>query len=152
MFKPHVTVANLVHVKGKFLIIEEIVNNKLVWNQPAVHLEADETIFAAASRELYEETGLNAQPQQLIRIHQWIAPDGCAFLRFLFLIELDERPDTAPQDEYIHQCLWLTADEILSSPCLRLPLVAESIRCFMGQKFFPLTLIEVYQFHTSKRD
>ena len=49
LFKPHVTVANLVHVKGKFLIIEEIVNNKLVWNQPAGHLEADETIFAAAN-------------------------------------------------------------------------------------------------------
>ncbi|HGJ5876218.1 MAG TPA: NUDIX domain-containing protein [Arsenophonus sp.] len=152
MFKPHVTVANLVHVKSKFLIVEEIVNNNLVWNQPAGHLKADETIFAAASRELYEETGLNAQPQQLIKIHQWTAPDGYAFLRFLFLIELDEIPDTAPQDDDIHQCLWLTADEILSSTCLRSPLVAESLRCFTGQKFFPLTLIEAYQFHTSKRD
>lgn len=148
MFKPHITVANVVHVKGKFLIVEEIINNKSVWNQPVGHLEANETIFAAASRELYEETGINALPQQLIKIHQWIAPDGCAFLRFLFLIELDEMPKTSPQDNDIHQCLWLTADEILSSPCLRSPLVAESIRCFISREFFPLTLIDPYQFHT----
>lgn len=64
MFKPHVTVANVVHVNGNFLIVEEIINNKSVWNQPAGHLEANETILAAASRELYEETGINALPQQ----------------------------------------------------------------------------------------
>lgn len=144
LFKPHVTVANVVHVNGKFLIVEEIINNKTLWNQPAGHLEANETIFAAASRELYEETGISALPQQLIKIHQWTAPDGCAFLRFLFLIELDEMPKTSPQDNDIHQCLWLSADEILSSSCLRSPLVAESIRCFMSRKFFPLALIDAY--------
>ncbi|MFS1539957.1 MAG: NUDIX domain-containing protein [Candidatus Phlomobacter fragariae] len=147
MFKQHVTVANVVHIKGKLLIVKEIINNKSVWNQPVGHLEANETIFAAASRKLYEETGINALPQQLIKIHQWIALDGGAFLRFLFLIELDEIPETAPQDNDIHQCLWLTANEILSSPCLRSPLVAESIRCFMPRKFFPLTLIDAYRFH-----
>ena len=58
MFKPHVTVACVVHAQGKFLVVEETINGKALWNQPAGHLEADETLVEAARRELWEETGL----------------------------------------------------------------------------------------------
>ena len=75
MFKPHVTVACVVHAEGKFLVVEETINGKALWNQPAGHLEADETLVEAAARELWEETGISAQPQHFIRMHQWIAPD-----------------------------------------------------------------------------
>ncbi len=44
MFKPHVTVACVVHAEGKFLVVEETINGKALWNQPAGHLEADETL------------------------------------------------------------------------------------------------------------
>ena len=57
MFKPHVTVACVVHAEGKFLVVEETINGKALWNQPAGHLEADETLVEAAARELWEETG-----------------------------------------------------------------------------------------------
>ena len=65
MFKPHVTVACVVHAEGKFLVVEETINGKALWNQPAGHLEADETLVEAAARELWEETGISAQPQHL---------------------------------------------------------------------------------------
>ena len=74
MFKPHVTVACIVHAEDKFLVVEETINGKALWNQPAGHLEADETLVQAAARELWEETGIHAQPQHFIRMHQWIAP------------------------------------------------------------------------------
>jgi 8-oxo-dGTP pyrophosphatase MutT (NUDIX family) len=74
MFKPHVTVACVVHAQGKFLVVEETINGKALWNQPAGHLEADETLVEAARRELWEETGIHADPQHFIRLHQWIAP------------------------------------------------------------------------------
>ncbi len=48
MFKPHVTVACVVHAEGKFLVVEETINGKALWNQPAGHLEADETLVEAA--------------------------------------------------------------------------------------------------------
>ena len=70
MFKPHVTVACVVHAEGKFLVVEETINGKALWNQPAGHLEADETLVEAAARELWEETGISAQPQHFIRMHQ----------------------------------------------------------------------------------
>ncbi|HDJ1438883.1 TPA: NUDIX hydrolase [Serratia rubidaea] len=141
MFKPHVTVANVVHAAGKFLIVEETVNHKTLWNQPAGHLEADETLLQAAERELWEETGIRAAPQSFLKMHQWIAPDGTPFLRFCFVVELPEIAPTAPQDSDIDRCLWLSADEILHAPNLRSPLVAESLRCYRQPERYPLSLI-----------
>lgn len=88
MFKPHVTVACIVHAEDKFLVVEETINGKALWNQPAGHLEADETTVQAAARELWEETGIKAQPQHFIRMHQWIAPDKTPFYVFCFLSSL----------------------------------------------------------------
>lgn len=103
MFKPHVTVACVVHAQGKFLVVEESINGKALWNQPAGHLEANETLLQAAKRELWEETGIHAEPQHFIRLHQWIAPDSTPFLRFLFAVELSEMCATEPQDDDIDQ-------------------------------------------------
>ncbi|WP_318364898.1 NUDIX hydrolase [Enterobacter sp.] len=141
MFKPHVTVACVVHAQGKFLVVEEKVRGKATWNQPAGHLEADETLVQAAKRELYEETGIVADPQHFIRMHQWIAPDRTPFLRFLFAIELDTLCATEPHDRDIDRCLWVSADEILNADNLRSPLVAESIRSWQSGQRHPLALI-----------
>ena len=126
MFKPHVTVACVVHAEGKFLVVEETINGKALWNQPAGHLEADETLVEAAARELWEETGISAQPQHFIRMHQWIAPDKTPFLR---------------HDSDIDCCRWVSAEEILQASNLRSPLVAESIRCYQSGQRYPLEMI-----------
>jgi len=141
MFKPHVTVACVVHAQGKFLVVEETINDKALWNQPAGHLEANETLVQAAARELWEETGIDAIPQHFIRMHQWIAPDNTPFLRFLFAIELNETCATWPNDGDIDRCLWVTAEEVLTASNLRSPLVAESIRCYQSGQRYPLALI-----------
>ncbi|MGR4048648.1 NUDIX hydrolase [Kosakonia cowanii] len=141
MFKPHVTVACVVHAQGKFLVVEETIRDNVLWNQPAGHLEADETLVQAAKRELWEETGIDAAPQHFIRMHQWIAPDSTPFLRFLFAIELNEMCATEPHDSDIDRCLWVTAEEILTASNLRSPLVAESIRSYQSGQRLPLETI-----------
>lgn len=141
MFKPHVTVACVVHAAGKFLIVEETINRKALWNQPAGHLEADETLVQAAERELWEETGIRATPQSFLRLHQWIAPDRTPFLRFCFVIELERQLPTEPHDSDIDLCLWLSAEEILQAPNLRSALVAESIRSYQQPERYPLSLV-----------
>ncbi|AGQ30744.1 NUDIX hydrolase [Serratia liquefaciens] len=144
MFKPHVTVACVVHAAGKFLIVEETINNKALWNQPAGHLEADETLVQAAERELWEETGIRATPQSFLKLHQWIAPDNTPFLRFCFVIELEQQLPTEPHDSDIDRCLWLSADEILQARNLRSALVAESLRCYQQPERYPLSLVSSY--------
>ncbi|GKW11639.1 MULTISPECIES: NUDIX hydrolase [Pectobacterium] len=144
MFKPHVTVACVVQAENHFLVVEELINDKLLWNQPAGHLEADETLIQAASRELWEETGIQATPQNFLRLHQWIAPDNTPFLRFCFALDLPTRVDTQPHDSDIECCRWVTAEEILHSRHLRSPLVAESIRCYQQPERYPLALLGAF--------
>ena len=114
MFKPHVTVACVVHAAGKFLVVEETINGK---------------------------TGIRATPQSFLRMHQWIAPDRTPFLRFCFVIELEQPLPTEPQDDDIDCCLWLTAEQILEAENLRSPLVAETIRCYQQPERYPLSLV-----------
>ena len=53
---PHVTVATVVEKDGKFLFVEEYTEgvSHTVFNQPAGHVESDETIIQAALRETWK--------------------------------------------------------------------------------------------------
>ena len=52
IWKPHVTVAAVIERDGRFLLVEEYADGQeLVYNQPAGHLDARETLAAAAIRE-----------------------------------------------------------------------------------------------------
>ena len=55
-WNPEVTVAAIVEVDGRFLMVEERAAGNLVLNQPAGHLEDRETLVEAAVRETREET------------------------------------------------------------------------------------------------
>ncbi|WP_058909729.1 NUDIX hydrolase [Entomohabitans teleogrylli] len=144
MFKPHVTVACIVQAQNQFLVVEETINGKALWNQPAGHLEADETLLQAARRELWEETGIEAQPQHFLQLHQWIAPDNTPFLRFLFAIDLRSPLPTSPHDSDIDRCLWLAPQDIMTAANLRSPLVAESVRCYLAGERYPLSLLSAF--------
>lgn len=124
MFKPHVTVACVVHAEGKFLVVEETINGKALWNQPAGHLEADETLVEAAARELWEETA--SQPQHFICMHQWIARIKTPFLRFLLPLSLSKyaRPSLRQRYRLLPLSCRRNFTGVKSGP----PLVAESIR------------------------
>ncbi|MFV9685978.1 NUDIX domain-containing protein [Pantoea sp. ARC607] len=153
MFKPHVTVACLVQAEGELLVVEETINGRATWNQPAGHLEADETVQEAAARELYEETGIAAQMHYFIGIHQWIAPDSTPFVRFLFGVDLAEKAPAQPHDSDIDCCWWLPPAQILTASNLRSPLVAESVRLWQQGIRYPLHLVSPFQwpFHEGAR-
>lgn len=57
-WKPHATVAVVVEDdQGRFLLVEEVSGGKVVFNQPAGHIEENEAILDAVRRETLEETG-----------------------------------------------------------------------------------------------
>ncbi len=144
MFSPHITVACLVHAEGKLLVVEERINGLPTLNQPAGHLEAGETLSEAVSRELYEETGLQAEPHYFLGVQQWIAPDKTPFIRFLFGLDLAFCAETAPQDSDIDRCYWLTPEAVISAGNLRSPLVAESVRLWQQPERYPLSLVSAF--------
>ena len=62
-WKPHATVAVVVEDdQGRFLLVEEVSGGKVVFNQPAGHIEENEAILDAVRRETMEETGWEIEP------------------------------------------------------------------------------------------
>src|SRR5882757_9414343 len=85
VWKPDVTVAAIAEREGRFLLIEEHVGNRLVINQPAGHLEANESLAAAVIRETLEETAWSFVPDAISGIYLWPHPDrNLTFLRVTF--------------------------------------------------------------------
>jgi len=56
VWKPHVTVAAIVEQDGRFLLVEEMVEGRRCFNQPAGHWDPGETLLDAVVRETLEET------------------------------------------------------------------------------------------------
>ncbi len=143
-FKPNTTVAVVVSCQDKFLLVEEIENGKTVYNQPAGHLEANENLITAAQRELTEETGVSLAPEYCSGIYYFHRPElNLYFLRFCFVIELDEFCVSNPQDKEIIATHWFTLSEIKAlGDSLRSPMVLECIEDYIiGQKI-PLSSIK----------
>lgn len=112
-FKPNTTVAAVIHCQGKFLLVEEIEHGQHVFNQPAGHIEAGESLLAACQREVLEETGLTLSPDYISGIYYFHRPDlSLYFLRFCFVIELEQWLTATPQDDEIIACHWLTLAQI----------------------------------------
>lgn len=148
MYKPNVTLACVVHCKGKFLFVEEIEYGKRTLNQPAGHLEQNESLLEGASRELFEETGIRADITSLIKIYQWRSPQTQTdYLRFLFAVELDDWFEPCPQDADITQAMWLTLEEFhhyiqQDGQCERSPLVIQSVQDYLSGQRYPLALLQ----------
>lgn len=144
MFKPNTTVALIVKCEDKFLIVEETEFGKQVINQPAGHLEKDESLIDAAKRELLEETGIEAEPQALVGIYQSEVTDkNIQYLRFCFLIELDGScPITAPQDSDIDAAIWLTWPEIQAQASRhRSHMVSICVQDYLAGRRYPLDIL-----------
>lgn len=142
-YRPYTTVACVIEAQGRFLIVEELINGELKYNQPAGHIEADESLVDACIREVKEETGLSIQPQGLVGIYQYRASDTLAFVRYTFFIKLDKVLVSKPEDTAINALKWLDVDEIdkLNSHH-RSPLVLKSIKDYLTGKHYPLTIID----------
>ncbi len=136
-FKPNATVAAVIVYDNKYLLVEEVDNGVTVYNQPAGHLEAKENLIDAVQREVKEETGLALSPEYLSGIYYYHRPFNhnnidLYFLRFCFVIELEEMPETRPEDDEIVACHWFTFDEIKALQSqLRSPMVLECIEDYL---------------------
>ncbi len=139
-WQPDVTVATVVVRDGRLLMVEERVRGALVLNQPAGHLEPDESLLEAARRETLEETSWEVTLTAFIGAYQWKAPaDGRHFLRLAFAAEPLHHHAERALDEGIVQAMWLTPAELAAeNERHRSPLVWRAVEDFLSGQRFPL--------------
>ena len=125
---PHVTVATVIEQDGRFLLVEEMTDDGPRFNQPAGHLERDESLLAAAVRETLEETAYSVELTHLIGIYRWDHPiRDLAYLRFAFSGRILAHDPGRQLDRGILRAVWLTPAEIRAQAARhRSPLV---LRC-----------------------
>lgn len=145
-WQPDVTVATVVVDGGRLLLIEETVRGRLVLNQPAGHLEPDETLLEAALRETREESGWEVRLTAFIGAYQWRVPDtedgpGRHYLRFAFAAEPVRHDPDQPLDEGVQRALWMTPAELREARDRhRSPLVWQAVADFLAGQRHPLQL------------
>ncbi|MGH8040421.1 MAG: NUDIX hydrolase [Rudaea sp.] len=137
LWRPDVTVACIVPRGDRFLLVEEDVRGERVLNQPAGHLEPNESLPTAALRETREETGWDVRLTALVGIYQWANADG-AFLRFTFAAQPLRHDPARTLDAGIIRTLWMTRTEIAASQRLRSPMVLRGVEDFLAGQHVPL--------------
>jgi len=144
MWLPHVTVAAICEKNGQFLVVEEHSDslNRLVINQPAGHLEQNESLIEAVQREALEETCYPFTPTYLVGIYRSVSPSGRTYIRFTFAGEVGELDSTLQRDPDILACHWLSASDIQNHGSLRSELVISSLNDYLNGARYPLELIQ----------
>ena len=142
-WQPDVTVATLVVRDGRLLMVEERVRGELVLNQPAGHLEPDETLIDAAKRETLEETGWEVDPIAFVGAYQWKSPDtGRHYLRMAFEAAARHHHADRALDDGIERALWMAPDELLAArERHRSPLVWRVVEDYLAGRRYPLAAL-----------
>lgn len=131
---PDITVAAVTETDGRFLVVEERINRRLVFNQPAGHVESGETLLDAVVRETREETAWGFQPKALIGVYLWRNPSsGRSTMRFAFTGTVADHDAKQPLDRGIVCTHWLSRTDLLErEQRLRSPLVLRCIEDYLG--------------------
>jgi ADP-ribose pyrophosphatase YjhB (NUDIX family) len=142
-WSPHVTVAAVTERDGRFLLVEERIEDGLRINQPAGHLEDGEGLDKAVVRETREETGRVFTPQGLVGVYRWRNRHNAeTFLRFAFYGEVSERDPDRDLDPDISRCLWLSPRSLAAQRSrLRSPLVWICIQDYLRGQRYPVEVL-----------
>ena len=150
IWKPAVTVAAIIARNNgnlqQFFMIEEQTPEGVRINQPAGHLDPDETLEQAVVRETLEETAHDFIPVALIGTYlsrYTSAATGAqsTYLRIAFSGDLGKRHERA-LDHGILRTLWMSYDELKASePRHRSPLVMQCVDDYLLGKHAPLSFL-----------
>lgn len=140
IWKPHVTVAAICERDNRFLLVRERIEGRLVFNQPAGHLDPGESLEQAVIRETREETAFEFVPRQLVGIYRYIADQNSdkTYLRFAFAGAVGQQHNQALDDEIV-STQWMSLDEIhRTRDQHRSPMVLRCILDYLHRPAYPL--------------
>jgi len=142
---PHLTVACVIYKDDQFLLVEETKFGKAVFNQPAGHVEAGETLIEACIRETLEETGYLVEPTALLGFYRYFAKaNQTHYMRCTIIAKVIEK-QTDQLDPDINAIHWLNLDQINTlnqQQALRSPLVLSNIKDYLAGRTFDIKAID----------
>jgi 8-oxo-dGTP pyrophosphatase MutT (NUDIX family) len=143
IWKPHATVAAIIERDRKFLVVEELINGKRLFNQPAGHLDPDESLLEAVVRETREETAWQFTADAVTGIYLWKHPDnGESYLRIAFCGQCYGHDPEQKLDDGILQATWMSRDELVGQKQnMRSPMVIDCIDDYIAGKRYPLDIL-----------
>ncbi|MDH5471296.1 MAG: NUDIX hydrolase [Gammaproteobacteria bacterium] len=143
IWKPHATVAAIIERDNHFLVVEEKSDGQIVFNQPAGHLDPDESFLDAVIRETREETAWRLHPEAITGLYRWKQPEtNRTFVRVAFCGHCDDHRPDQKLDKGILRAVWMTRDELIAQPDkLRSPMVIRCIDDYLSGKRYPIDLL-----------
>lgn len=146
VWKPSVTVAAIIERNGRFLLVEEETSDGIRFNQPAGHLDPNESLIDAVARETMEEAAHDFSPTALVGMYMSRYKSSrtgqvVTYLRFAFSGDLGREHDR-PLDHGILRTVWMTREEMLAcEEKHRSPLVLRCVDDYLAGKRVPLSVI-----------
>jgi len=151
-WKPSVTVAAIIERRGSdneslFLLVEEHTPEGLKINNPAGHLDPEESPQQGVIREVLEETACVFTPDRLVgiylsRFQRPATGEDVTFVRFAYGGTVGEPDPSRSLDEGIVRTLWMTLPEIRASRARhRSPHVLGCIEDYCAGRRYPLEVV-----------
>lgn len=140
---PHVTVATIIERDNRYLMVYEEADGNKVYNQPAGHLDPNETLQEAAIRETLEETGWTVALTGVVGVNLYTAPsNGITYFRTTFIASALSHDTQRPLDTGIIEAVWLSYEELVArKDQLRSPMTLQIIEEYRAGRRFPLEVI-----------
>jgi len=150
-WKPSVTVAAIIERRdgdtSRFLLVEEHTPEGLKLNNPAGHLDPEESPEQGVIREVLEETACVFVPDRLVGVYlsRFFRPatgEDVTFVRFAFGGSVGAPDPARTLDDGIVRTLWMTLPELRASRARhRSPHVLGCIEDYAAGRHYPLTTI-----------
>ncbi len=143
VWTPHVTVAAVIEHHQHFLLVEEIADGQYVYNQPAGHLEPDESLMEAVRREVLEEAATHFEPTGIVGIYRWVHPhNGETHMRVAFHGRATGSEPGRALDGCIVAPHWLPYEDVADlGGALRSPMVLACLDDYRRGQSYPLDLL-----------
>lgn len=110
-----VRVGAIVLLDQRLLLVQHQKGERAYWLLPGGGLEAGETLFDCAAREVREETGLIVAPERLVFLSESIAPAGGRhILNLLVKANLEGGHLAPPVDDVISEVAWVPLEQVMS--------------------------------------
>lgn len=139
-WKPHVTVAAIVFKNDAFLLVEEYTERGNRFNQPAGHLEDNESLIQAVIRECNEEAAYTFNPQSLLGIYHWKHEhNDTTYLRFAYIGDVVDHKPHQKLDDGIIRTVWMNINDMRKNlHLLRSPQVLKCAEDYLTGLTYPL--------------